>query len=49
MRYATVGAVSLHDWLENAGALRRHFFNTPRRRAMQQADVLAAALPVGLS
>jgi hypothetical protein len=47
MRFATVGPVSLNDWLENAGSLRRHFFNTPRRRAMQQANALAAALPFG--
>jgi hypothetical protein len=49
MRFATVGPISLNDWLENADSLRRHFFNAPRRRAMQQADVLAAILPVGLS
>jgi len=49
MRFATVGPVSLGDWLDNAGSLRRHFFNTPRRRAMQQAAVFTASLPGGLS
>ena len=45
MRYAAVGPISVQDWLDNAASLHRHFFNTPRQRGMQQADVYAAALP----
>ena len=49
MRYATVGPVSVRDWLEHADSLHRYFFNTPRRREMQQAEVFGAALPLTLS
>jgi hypothetical protein len=49
MRFATVGPVSVRDWLDNADGLRRYFFNAPRRRGMQQADVFGAALPLTLS
>lgn len=49
MRFATVGPISLDDWIQNADKLHRHFFNTPRRRAMQQAKIFADDLPDGLS
>ena len=49
MRYATVGPISVHDWLAHADTLYRHFFNTPRRRPMQQATVYAGGLPTALS
>jgi len=49
LRYATVGPISVRDWIDNAKTLRRHFFNTPRRRFMQQAEVYGCALPPSLS
>jgi hypothetical protein len=44
MRFCVTGGVSIQAWCENAKNLQRHFFNSPRRRTMQQADVLAGAL-----
>jgi len=49
MRYATVGPVSVRDWLENADSLHRYFFNTPRKRFMQQAQAFTSNLPTTLS
>ena len=49
MRYATVGPISVQDWLSHAESLHRHFFNTPRRRAMQQARIYSNNMPVTLS
>jgi hypothetical protein len=49
MRYATVGPISVQDWLAHADTLQRHFFNTPRRRPMQQATVYGGCLPTALS
>ena len=49
MRYATIGPLDLHVWLNHAPELYRHFFNTPRRRTSQQAAILTRALPAHLS
>ncbi|MFO8072547.1 MAG: hypothetical protein R6V85_11795 [Polyangia bacterium] len=48
IRYATVGPASVRDWLDHTGSLHRHFFDAPRRREMQQAEVCGAALPLSL-
>jgi hypothetical protein len=49
MRAAIIGPITINDWIENANCLRRYLFNSPRRRSMQQADIYAAVLPIGLS
>ena len=46
LSFATIGPISLEQWLSHALLLRRHFFNAPRRRSMQQARVFAADAPL---
>jgi len=46
MRYATIGPITVQHWLENANLLRRHFFNAPRQRIMQQGRVYGRDLPL---
>lgn len=49
MRFAVLGTVTLNDWCENAGQLARHFFNSPRKRFMQQAHVYDTTFRPSLS
>jgi hypothetical protein len=40
MTGAIIGPVTLEDWLNGAPAIRRHLFDTPRRR-LRQTNALA--------
>jgi hypothetical protein len=45
MRFAVTGGATIEAWCDNAHNLQRHFFNSPRRRTMQQANIFAATTP----
>jgi hypothetical protein len=41
MRFAVTAGATVEAWCDNAHNLQRHFFNSPRRRTMQQANIFA--------
>jgi len=45
MRFAVTAGATLEAWRDNAHNLKRYFFNSPRRRTMQQANIFAATTP----
>jgi hypothetical protein len=47
MKFAVTAGATIDAWCDNAHNLKRHFFNTPRRRTMQQANILAGTTPIG--